>query len=586
MVTINNVHEQFATFFEGEKLKPFAYLVSKQLSEGHICIDLNEIITGDIEFPVDYQRVADIERDLSAEKLVGTSFEDRQPFILYNSRFYIQRYFAYETLILKRIKRFLENEEQTFIERKEQLLAQQDYIRELFDSKENVEHLSLEERVDWQQAASILAVLNNFTIITGGPGTGKTTTTAKLLSILRKVNPDLNVALAAPTGKAAARLAESLSGAESTTIHRLLKTIPNTHHFYYNEANTLPYDVVIIDEASMIDVTLFAKLLLAIGDGTRLILLGDKDQLASVEAGSLFRDLCLTQTESNAITPEIKQLINSLIQDSQKKVPTNDTQVVDSTLLTNHIIELKRSRRFDSNKGIGKLSKAIINNDVNQLTSYINLGKSEQVQIDTTYSEALFNQCVARYRDFIEEENIKMALKKFNEFRVLCAIREGEQGLYHINRRIEDMLARMGLLYPHIEFYQNRPIIVTSNYYNLDLYNGDIGIIRFNRDQQAVAFFDDGDGLKSIAPSLIGHCETVFAMTIHKSQGSEYGEILIVLPEKDDLNLLTRELLYTAITRAKKGVTIQSSEKGLQSTTERQVKRTSGISERFKMSVI
>lgn len=582
MLTINNVHEQFASFFGSEKLKPFAFFVSKQLSEGHICLDLREIITGKIEFPIDYHQLEDIEKDLLAERLVGTSFEDRQPFILHNSRFYIQRYFVYETLILRRIKEFLKKEDASFFERKQQLLTKRDFLDELFINDDSIAHLPAEERIDWQFIASTLAVLNNFMIITGGPGTGKTTTTSKLLKILKAFDPNLKVALAAPTGKAAARLSESLEGEEATTIHRLLKSKANTHHFYHDAQNPLQFDVVIIDEASMIDVALFAKLLIAIGDDTRLILLGDKDQLASVGAGSLFRDLCLTQIRLNHLNTSMVDFINALIQQPERSLPEAYKNNINNTLLTNHIIELKRSRRFDSTKGIGKFSKAVINNEINLISSFISQGDSEQVCIDTEYSDHVFNQCIDRYLDFLEEPDIKCALNKFNRFRVLCAIREGEQGLSHINKRIEDALIRRGHIHPNGEFYHNQPIIITRNYYDLGLYNGDIGIVRYDNDNELVAYFNDKNTVKKVVPGLIRHSETAFAMTIHKSQGSEYEEILVILPQKDDLNLLTRELLYTAITRAKKRVTLQSSGVGLFNIAERRVKRTSGISERFK----
>lgn len=582
MLTINNVHEQFASFFEGEKLKPFAYLVSKLLSEGHICLNLNDIINQEIEFPVLYKSLQELEEDLRTEKLVGSSFDENQPFILYNSRFYIQRYFVYESVILKKIKRFLEREKEEMAQRKEALLTQRDMIADLFDNQEPLDHLSLEEQIDWQQIACILAALNNFTIITGGPGTGKTTTTARLLTILRKLNPDLTIGLAAPTGKAAGRLSESLNGQEATTIHRLLKTIPNTHRFFYNEDNPLHFDVVIVDEASMVDVALFAKLLSAIDDDTRLILLGDKDQLASVEAGSLFRDLCLSQSQSKPLTHTVADFVNSFIEDKQRALPASYCGEAGQSLLSNHIIELKRSRRFDSRQGIGKLSKAIINNDVDQIRYFIEERDSEQISIDTAYSEKIFHQAIEEYADFINEPDIKKAIEKFDCLRVLCAIREGEYGLYQINKKIEDFLSRRGLIQPLQEFYHNRPIIITRNYHNLELYNGDVGIIRHNEDGELMAYFDTGDNLKVVAPGLISQCETVFAMTIHKSQGSEYDKVLIVLPQIENINLLTRELLYTAITRAKKSVTIQANEATLYTTAHRQVRRASGIGERLK----
>src|SRR5690606_2726226 len=290
MQTLNTVHDQFADFFAGQKLRPFAYLLSKKLSEGHICLDLREVIAEKDDLFLPYESVKAIESDLAREPLVSTSLANKQPFVLYNSNLYIQRYFAYETLVLERIKNLIESEDLEVDHRIKLINQHREFIDQLFSFKESNSDLPEEEKIDWQLIAAVLGFLNNFTIITGGPGTGKTTTVSKVLELLKHLNPDIRVGLAAPTGKAAMRLAESLKGEQPTTIHRMLKSIHGTPHFKHNRNNPLNFDLVIIDEASMIDVALFAKLLDAIGTGTRLILLGDKDQLASVEAGSLFRD--------------------------------------------------------------------------------------------------------------------------------------------------------------------------------------------------------------------------------------------------------------------------------------------------------
>jgi len=446
--------------------------------------------------------------------------------------------------------------------------------------------------------AAVSAVLNNFTIITGGPGTGKTTTVAKILAILYTINLDLKVALAAPTGKAAVRMAESLktSALDVTdqikgrfqtmspgTIYRLLKYVPDSPYFKHNKDNPVNYDVVIVDESSMIDVALFAKLLDAIGPETKLILLGDKDQLASVEAGSLFGDLCKTQSGLEVLSAGTTQLINSLISDSRRQIPLDYVLKESPHVLAEHIIELKRSHRFTSYHGIGKFSKAIIRNDVSALQEYLQNNTDEQVTIDTKYDAEIFEQFVEGYADYIKEPDIKKALRKLNQLRVLCAVREGEQGLYSLNTSIENYLRKKKLITKNSEYYENRPIIVTRNYYSLGLFNGDVGIIRADENGVLKAWFEDSNNeLKSVFPGYVAESETVFAMTIHKSQGSEYDKVLVVLPDNVNIQILTRELLYTAVTRAKSKVIVQASEAVILHTAEGVVERASGIMERFE----
>jgi len=582
MQTLNNVHEQFAEFFKTERLKPFASLVLRKLSEGHICVDLQEILSGEIEFPFSYNNLSDIEKDLMKEPLVSTSIDNKQPFVLYKSKLYLQRYFVYETIILKRIQTLINNESTASGYRTVLINEHRELIISFFNANSSMEGLSADERIDWQLVATISGLLNNFTIITGGPGTGKTTTVSKILELLKRIDPNIKIGLAAPTGKAAMRLAESLQGDQPTTIHRMLKTIYGSHHFKHNQQNPLKYDIIIIDEASMIDVALFAKLLDAIGPQTRLILLGDKDQLSSVEAGSLFRDLCQTQEQMNSLSSVKAELINSFIENKESKLRGNFISDGSSNPLSDHIIELKRSRRFDSTKGIGKFSKAIILNNKADLKDFLNLGFDDQIHIDREYSSVVFRDFVKGYKAYIREDNIHLALDKFNKLRVLCAVRAGEFGLYHINTAIESILNIEGLINSQAEFYMNRPIIITKNYYDLGLFNGDIGIIRPDSNNTMMAWFEDSEKqLKAVLPQLIVESETVYAMTIHKSQGSEYEEVLIVLPDQEGTQILTRELLYTAVTRAKSRVIIQSSESALLSTIDKTVKRASGIKDRF-----
>jgi exodeoxyribonuclease V alpha subunit len=559
MKTINNVHQQFAEFFKSEFLKPFAYLVSKKLSDGHICLDLNAVNT-ELEGVEVYDKAFVLKNisGLKKESLVTFENGPKQPFVLHNNRLYLQRYFNYETCILNRIKLFVKTEEKEDAKRIQEIKSHAEFIQALFSGPRAAVSAVGAENIDWQLAAAVSAILNNFTIITGGPGTGKTTTVAKILAVLFTINPALKVALAAPTGKAAVRMAESLQSSQLNishdineklqtikpgTIHRLLKYVPDSPNFKHNSSNPVNYDVVIADESSMIDVALFAKLLDAIRPGTRVILLGDKDQLASVEAGSLFGDLCKTQSEFNMISAERANLINSFIADPGRQI-TADYMLKDSDhLLAEHIIELKYSHRFSSDEGIGKFSKTIINNDVTGLNEYLESDADKQVTIDTEYKNAIFEQFAEGYTEYIKEPDIKKALQKLNKLRVLCAIREGEQGLYNLNTAIENYLRKKKLINKNSEFYENRPIIITKNYYSLGLFNGDVGIIRPDENGVLKAWFGERDiELKSILPGYIAEAETVFAMTIHKSQGSEYDEVLIVLPDNLDIPILTREL--------------------------------------------
>lgn len=598
MKTTNDVHQQFAEFFKSENLKPFAYLVSKKLSEGHVCLHLNDI-EEELENVSFYDTAIALKNKakLHNEPLVTSKHEAKQPFVLHNSRLYLQRYFNYETSILNRLKTFAEDDLKGREKRISSLKLQGPFITSLFNSSVTIKSDTGNENIDWQLAAAVSAIANNFTIITGGPGTGKTTTVAKILSILFTINPDLKVALSAPTGKAAVRMAESLKASSATanknigeklraitpgTIHRLLKYIPDSPYFRHNKDNPVNYDVVIVDESSMIDVALFAKLLDAIGNDTKLILLGDKDQLASVEAGSLFGDLCKSQTVSNLMSAEVVALINSFIPEDNRQITRDYILATNSHALFGHVVELKRSHRFTSDKGIGRFSRAVIKNDKAVLEEYLQNNMDEQVTIDTGYDNQIVEQFADGYKEYIEEPDIKKALQKLNQLRVLCAVREGEHGLYSLNTSIETFLKKKKLINKNRDFYENRPIIITKNYYTLSLFNGDVGLIRPDENGVIKAWFEDSDkGLKSVLPGYIAEAETVFAMTIHKSQGSEYDKVLVILPDNTNISILTRELLYTAVTRAKSKVIIQASEAVILQTAEGFVKRASGIMERF-----
>ncbi|MDB5201309.1 MAG: recD [Ferruginibacter sp.] len=579
-----DVHQQFASYFTTGSLQPYIYLLSKKLSEGHICIFLEDNHRQEM-LAAGYEHISPWQT-IKKDPLVAEGITTR-PFVLLDNRLYLQRYFNYETVIIERIKALLEEEAEDLSSRTEALLQNQSLIKSIFDKAKD-------QVTNWPLAAAVSAALQNFTIITGGPGTGKTTTVAKILAILFTINPELTVSLTAPTGKAAARMAESLkiagakeSGAikekfdalEPATIHRILGYIPRSPYFKHNKSNPLKTDLLIVDESSMIDAALFAKLLDAIGPGTKLILLGDKDQLASVEAGSLFGDLCQAQP-INQFSAERTSLINSFITEPLQQLPAagnNNTQHP----LFQHVIGLQKSYRFSDDKGIGKFSKAIIQNQPIILSEFFS-GRDEQVTLDDSYSETLFQDFISGYEAYIKETDIALGIRKFNELRVLCAVRSGEQGLYALNKKIEQFLQAKKWIRFTGEFYQHRPIMVTSNHYELQLFNGDTGIIREDENGQLKAWFETTEGgVRAVSPGYISQCETTFAMTIHKSQGSEFEQLLVVLPKSEKMGLLTRELLYTAVTRAKSKLIVQGKEELLIKMAATTVQRGSGIINRF-----
>lgn len=575
----NDVHRQFAAYFKAKEAEPYIYLLSKRMSEGHICIDLKEVNPEELQ--AEYTDFNPSQTQLINHPLIsdGNSYT---PFVLYNDKLYFQRYFTYESKIIDKIQLFIHHEKQS-----------QPYYREQLLNIGTLSNNTVSQEINWQHLAVLSAVLNQFTIITGGPGTGKTTTVAKILSLMYAVNPELKVALAAPTGKAANRMSESLKQAhfldvstkesvdklEPMTIHRLLGTIRDSIYFKHNAENSIPYDLVVIDESSMIDAALFSKLMDAISPTTKIILLGDKDQLASVEAGSLFGDLCIAQEKLNTFS---KPTINFFQSFFDSGADLSRHEHISHHLLFEHVIILQHSYRFSSDDGIGKISKAIIESKIEDIQSFFD-NKDNKVTLDPQYSEAIFKNFIDGYRDYIEETDIQLAFKKLNQLRVLCAIRESSEGVIHINERIEKYLHEKRWIRKDTEFYEHRPVMMTKNNYNQGLFNGDIGIVRKDREGKIKVWFENSEGnLISFLPAAIDAVETVYAMTIHKSQGSEFNQVMIILPKNNELALLTRELLYTAITRAKERVVIQWVLSEISECATRSVQRGSGITERLR----
>ena len=385
---------------------------------------------------------------------------------------------------------------------------------------------------------------------------------------------------------------EKISDLKPYTLHRLLEVKHQSPYFKHDSENRLKADVIIVDEASMIDVALFAKFINAVGPNTRLILLGDQNQLASVEAGSLLGDLCNSVEEKNLFSPglngDLKELFPSLnLQSHAGK----------EKLLQDHIVELQHSYRFDENPEFRKWSEAVINNKQEEIESFFKVDRPEgNIHVDAEYSEKEFEKFIKGFEEYIAEEDVAKAIEIFNGLRILAVIRKGRNGVEGLNARVENYLKNRKKITLNNVFYENRPVIVTRNHPDLNLFNGDVGLVRKDKisGKMRIWFLDEekelekknGGGdrekkLRNFSPGVLTDVETVYAMTVHKSQGSEFDRVFLVMPKSEELTLLTRELLYTGITRAKNRLTLQGTEEVIKKSAGARVKRASGITKRI-----
>ncbi len=452
--------------------------------------------------------------------------------------------------------------------------------------------------IDWQKVAALTATLNKFCLISGGPGTGKTFTVAKILALLLEQagKGRLEILLAAPTGKAAARLSESIRTAkktlnfskdivdaipsESYTIHRLLKTIPGSPYFFYNSENRLPADVVVVDEASMIDLALMSKLLEAIPATARVILIGDKDQLASVEAGSVLGDIC----DRNRVHGFSERFCKRLEKITGEEFNIGIEHDNFKNGLQDCIVVLKKSFRFTDDSAIGKLSRSVNCGDVEKVLDVLQTSPMQVSWIETQgrkdLIKTLAKKLIQGYSEYLKTADPHIALERFNRFKILCAVNIGPLGVKAVNRLAEQILSREGLIQPEQDWYLGRPVLITRNDYSLGLFNGDMGLTLpapdSNNKDLHVYFPGSSGQLRRFLPHRLAEHETVFAMTVHKSQGSEFDDVLLILPEKD-YPVLTRELIYTAITRARRNISIWGTEEVVRAAVSRKIERTSGL---------
>lgn len=422
---------------------------------------------------------------------------------------------------------------------------------------------------DWQKLAAAVALGRGFSVISGGPGTGKTSTVVKILAaLLETEGPALRIGLAAPTGKAAARLQESVLAARAalplgealraripdaaSTVHRLLGVRPGSPYFRHDADNPLHLDCLVLDEASMVDLALMCKLLEALPAQARLIVLGDKDQLASVEAGAVLGEIC--RDAGNAFSVGQCDWLAEV-------TGTRLTPAAAAGSLADAVVLLQRSYRFGGDSGIGALARAVNAGDGEAAAAVL----ADPAHPDVDWhpaapdwlDDALAGQIKAWFRDLSRAADPAAALRRFGELRLLCALREGPAGVREVNAAVEALLREAGLVRGG-QWYPGRPVMVSRNDYNLRLYNGDIGLVLPDPAAEGrlrVWFQGPDGGLTRVAPNRLPAHETVFAMTVHKTQGSEFDEVLLLLPQQP-VPLLTRELIYTGLTRARRRVRI------------------------------
>lgn len=565
-----------------------ACLLSKMVREGHSCVSLKKIAGRPVlGSPLIAPPLDEWLHCLERSSVVGQA-GDFAPLILdQTDKLYLHRYHrAEQQLADELIQRAT-----TIAEVDDEQLQKQ--LGELFPNTGG-------DDCDWQKISAGVALTRRFAVISGGPGTGKTTTVVRILALLllQAGATPLRIGLAAPTGKAAARMMESILAAKESlavsetirrliperaeTLHRLLGSRVNTGHFRHDENNRLPLDVLIVDEASMIDLSMMAALMKALPASSRLILLGDKDQLSSVEAGTVLGDICAC---GNGLSEGYQQRLSNITGELIMTEPA-------STVVSDSVVLLQKSHRFDAQSAIGQLARAVNKSDwprvlktleTDQSASVLWLNDREQATGQQLLS--LLNKYLANYFQLINEgAEAEQLLAAFDRFRILCAHREGPAGALALNQLIESRLMPAQSSNAEV-WYHGRPIMISQNDHELGLFNGDIGItVKKQNGELRVCFpGQNNDHWREVNPLRLPAHSSAYAMTIHKSQGSEFDQILLMLPEKMSA-ILSCELLYTGITRAKSKVTLLASEAVLKASVVRRMQRESGLAVRLGLT--
>jgi exodeoxyribonuclease V alpha subunit len=526
-----------------------AALVSRAAAQGDVCLDLAWVCKHGIPHGSETVQLGHQWRpEQWRERLLDSSViglrDPKKIMILDGNRIYLQRYFKYEAAVARAILKRCDDHRGIDLPGDAPMRGDAD-----------------------QQRAAASALQRGFTIISGGPGTGKTFTIAAIIENLtarRFTTPD-RILLSAPTGKAAARLQEAIQErnlpVEAKTVHRLLGAIANSARFRHDRDNPLAADLVIVDEASMIDLALMAKLLDAVPPEAHIVLVGDKDQLASVEAGAVLGDICGGHDQGSAADKGI----------------------------SDNIVVLKKNYRFGADSGIHQLGQAVTSGDADQALDLLKDPDNTDILLKPLPSAkdlelAVNRKVTANIAPLFSTSNAEQQLDQLMQFKMLAALRQGRFGVVGLNAMVEGELVRQGIVRPaHAQtgvWYPGKPVMVTRNDYHQNLFNGDIGIaVADGQDgisRLKMAFRSVRGRIQYLPPEQLPPFETVYAMTVHKSQGAEFDQVVLVLPDRD-FPLLTRELIYTAITRARHSVEIWADETVLRQAIRRRIDRSSGL---------
>lgn len=563
-----------------------AALVSRNQHLGHICLDLpsaagTALKEGGHSLPLVCPAL-DVWIDaLRSSGVVGDPGNFTPLVLDHKNRLYLHRYWEYEQTLAELIRKRVNSPP-------EPASLPENMMDLLFPSPETGE-------TDWQKVAAFAAITRKFCVISGGPGTGKTTTAARILALLTAQSGEkkLRIALTAPTGKAAARLQEAIvrekakfggkiredTESRASTIHRLLGYVPGSPDFRHNAENPLAADVVVVDEASMVDMALMSKLVQALPEHARLILLGDKDQLASVEAGYVMGDICDTGTVHHFSEKFCRELKKFTGQNIECGAGGNEPEICDC------IVQLRKNHRFREAGGIRAISQAINEGNGTKAAALLRSGQYPDISwTDLPRSRdlgsALRETILQGYADYLKHpDDPEAVFTAFDRFRILCALRKGPFGAEEINSLAEQILSTAGILHVSGTWYTGRPVLISRNDYHLKLFNGDVGIALPDPESSGksrVFFRGAKNAFRKFNPLRLPEHETVFAMTVHKSQGSEFDRVLLLLPARDAA-VLSRELLYTGITRAVSHVQIWGTEEIFHSAVSRNIRRNSGL---------